>query len=129
MDINELNGHIAHMYEKSPLAAKQLLFALVYRTADGPLMRMVTNAGAYLTKTLTWPLFESRGDLNFVKNAMQDTFRGNMNTALKQMKETNDLVQKLGVKDKFLAELTDELKIAVQRADECNNILVHANTL
>ena len=63
MDLKELNGHIAHLYEKSPLAAKQLLFALIYRTSDGPLMRMVTGAGALLTKTLTRPLFESRSDV------------------------------------------------------------------
>ncbi len=63
MDLKELNGHIAHLYEKSPTAAKQILFTLIYRSMDGPLMKMVLNTGAFMAKAVIWPLFEAKGDL------------------------------------------------------------------
>ena len=52
-----------------------------------------------------------------------------MNTALKQMKETNGLIQKLGVQDNFLGELIDEIDGAVQKSNTYNNILAEAQGL
>lgn len=75
MDIKELNGHITHLYEKSPSAARYLLFGLVYRSMDGPLMKLVLNTGDFLAKAVVRPLAQARDDIGNLKEIVGDSMK------------------------------------------------------
>ena len=129
MDIKELHGHLAHLYEKSPMAAKYLLFGLVYRSMDGPLMRLVMNTGEFMAKSVVWPLFQAKDDVGTLKDIFSDAAKGNMNTSITQMKETQELMAKFGVKDKWLADLVKETGVATETFEKYNKILLKVRSL
>lgn len=129
IDLKELNGHIAHLYEKSPFAAKQLLFALVYRSMDGPLIKMVMNTTEFLAKTVSWTILESGSDVKFMKDALHDMHRGNMNTAITQMKETQALIEQYGVQDPWLQKVVRATEETVQQYEKFNAIVVKTREL
>ena len=58
ISLNDVTGEIANIYNKSPEAARELIWAMIYRTQHSPIFQFALNSAETLGKAALWPLIE-----------------------------------------------------------------------
>lgn len=84
--MKDVADNIAHVYNKSPDAARELIWAMIYRTQHSPIFQFAMNTGETLAKAALWPLVESKKDAQSLKNIL-DGYHGHMTSAVENMEK------------------------------------------
>lgn len=64
MSMKDVKGEMAKLYDKSPDAARTLIWAIMYRTQHSPIFKFAANTGTLMAKATLWPLLEAKSDIS-----------------------------------------------------------------
>lgn len=68
ISMNDIESELKKVYDKSPDAAKTLIWAIMYRTQHSPIFKFAANTAEFLAKSALWPMLEAKGDIKSLQH-------------------------------------------------------------